>query len=107
MKAKKILHLLPLLIGMAITLPAFSTSIIKDTTAIANPVKEADIKTQQMLTRLKEIKAMDKADLSRAEKKELRKEVREIKKSVKGNNQGVYLSVGAIIIIILLLILIL
>jgi hypothetical protein len=107
MKAKKLLHLLPLLIGMAITLPAFSSSIVKYPTEITNPVKEADIKTQQLLARLKEIKDMDKSGLSRLEKKELRKEVSEMKKSVKGNNQGVYLSVGAIIIIILLLILIL
>jgi len=43
----------------------------------------------------------------RNKKKALRKEVREMKKEVKRNQQGVYLSVGAIIIIVLLLILLL
>ena len=50
---------------------------------------------------------MDKSDMSRAEKKELRKEVKEIKTDLKSTGNGVYLSVGAIIIIVLLLILLL
>jgi len=37
----------------------------------------------------------------------LRREVKEIKKELKAANQGIYLSVGAVIIIILLLILLL
>ena len=45
---------------------------------------------------------MTKHDLSRAEKKDLRKEVKEIKKELKATGNGIYLSVGAIIIIILL-----
>ena len=56
---------------------------------------------------VEEIKKMDKSDLSRAEKKELRKELRELKSQARAMGGGVYLSVGAIIIIILLLILIL
>ena len=59
------------------------------------------------LARLNEIKAMDKSNLSGAEKRELRKEVKSIKREMQHTNKGVYLSVGAIIIIILLLILIL
>jgi len=60
-----------------------------------------------MLNRLDEIKAMDKSSLNSSEKKELRKEVREIKKELRSSGNGVYFSVGAIIIIILLLILLL
>jgi hypothetical protein len=58
-----------------------------------------------MLNRLEEIKEMDK--LFKIFRKELRKEVREIKSELKRSGQGVYFSVGAIIIIILLLILLL
>jgi gas vesicle protein len=65
----------------------------------------AEVKT--MLNRLEEIKEMDKSSLKSSEKKELRKEVREIKSELKRSGQGVYFSVGAIIIIILLLILLL
>lgn len=62
---------------------------------------------QVLLSRLQEINAMDKTELTRPEKKELRKEVSSIKKELKTMNDGVYLSVGAIIIIVLLLILLL
>ena len=71
------------------------------------PNSEIPAKVQVMLDRLEEIKEMDKSDLSRAERKELRKEVRTIKKTLKSTGNGVYLSVGAIIIIIPLLILLL
>jgi hypothetical protein len=54
-----------------------------------------------MLNRLEEIKEMDKSSLKSSEK-ELRKEVREIKSELKRSGQGVYFSVGAIIIIILI-----
>ena len=54
-----------------------------------------------MQLRLNEIHAMDKSNLTAAEKKVLRKEVKAIKKTADG---GVYISVGAIIIILLLLI---
>ncbi|MFT4831291.1 MAG: hypothetical protein ACI815_000936 [Psychroserpens sp.] len=62
---------------------------------------------KRLLARLDEIKSMDKSNLTRLEKKELRIEVRETKAELKSMNGGVYLSVGAIIIIILLLILLL
>ncbi len=68
---------------------------------------EIPAEIQIKLDRLEEIKKMDKSELSRAEKKELRKEVKTLKGEIKSSGGGVYLSVGAIIIIILLLILLL
>ena len=62
---------------------------------------------QVMMNRLEEIKAMDKSNMTRTEKKTLRKEVKTIKMAMADLNGGVYLSVGAIIIIVLLLILLL
>jgi hypothetical protein len=73
-----------------------------------NPnTKELPAEVKTMLNRLEEIKAMDKSSLKSSEKKELRKEVRQIKSELKASGNGVYFSVGAIIIILLLLILIL
>ncbi len=63
------------------------------------------IESQKMLSRLNFINNMDKSEMSRAEKRTLRKEVQSIKKHLDGY-QGVYISVGAAIIIVLLLILI-
>ncbi|MBK6264274.1 hypothetical protein JKA74_04435 [Marivirga sp. S37H4] len=60
-----------------------------------------------LLNRLDEINNLSKEGMSREEKKELRKEVKSIKKELKATGNGVYLSVGAIIIIVLLLILLL
>jgi len=60
-----------------------------------------------IVQRVNEIQAMDRSDLSPAEKKALRKELKQLKNSADGLDSKVYLSIGAIIIIILLLILIL
>ena len=86
--------------------------------ATASPVMAADrhpattdAKTEARVTeltnRLNEIKTIDQTQLSRAERKVLRKEVREIKKELAAVGGGVYLSVGAILLIALLLILLL
>lgn len=61
--------------------------------------------SEALIDRLEEINEMDKSDLTRSEKKELRNEVREIDKALNGG--GVYLSVGALVLVIVLLILLL
>ncbi len=87
--------------SLTIVMPVLAS----DETPIANTEKSTDARSQQLMNRLIEIRDMDKSNLTRVEKKELRKEVKEIKKEAR--NRGIYLSVGAIIIIILLLILLL
>ena len=78
------------------------------TAATTTPTSpEAKAEAERLIKRLEEIKAMDKSNMSRAEKKALRKEVKDIRATLKSTGNGVYLSVGAIIIIILLLILLL
>jgi hypothetical protein len=57
--------------------------------------------------RINAIKAMDKASMTAAERKELRKEVRTIESELKLNSGGVYISVGVLILIIILLIVLL
>lgn len=61
----------------------------------------AEVKT--MLNRLETIKNMDRSNLRPSERKELRKEVREIKKKIRSSGNGLYISSGAIIIILLLI----
>lgn len=58
-------------------------------------------------SRIDEIRAMDRSDMTKAERKAMKKELKELKAQSRAMGGGVYLSVGAIIIIILLLILIL
>lgn len=81
-----------------------------------NPKKErvADMTEGQRAARLEEIRGrvneirnMDRSEMTKAERKALKKELRDMNKEAKAIKGGVYLSVGAIIIIILVLILIL
>lgn len=94
------------LMMMVLSLSVFPPTVrAAEKTAVAANTKEMPVEVKAMFNRLEEIKAMDKSSLSSSEKKELRKEVRTIKATLKTTGNGVYLSVGAIIIIILLLIL--
>lgn len=68
---------------------------------------EQTVQLEKIKDRVEEIKSMDKSNLTSAERKALRKELKEMKNQARALSGGVYLSVGAIIIIILLLILIL
>jgi hypothetical protein len=88
--------------------PMQMKAITVSTIGTTEPIKAAEqAQADVMITRLNEIKEMDKSNLTRGEKKQLRQETRAIKKNLKDIGQGVYLSAGAIVIIILLLILLL
>lgn len=79
-----------------------------EATPTSVPATNADAaKVKVMETRLNEIDAMDKSNLSASEKKSLRKEVRAIKRDIKEAGGGVYVSVGALLLIIILLIILL
>lgn len=100
MKTRHLFKTISLLLMLALASPAMSA------TPAATTPSEADAARATVLqNRLEEIKAMDMDDLSRTEKKALRKEVRAIKKEMADISGGVYLSVGAIILIVLLIIL--
>ena len=90
-----------------ITTTPVSASHEMNKVALVGNEKIESVESQAMMSRLEEIKAMDKSNMDSKEKRELRKEVRSIKKSMTELVGGVYLSVGAIIIIILLLVLLL
>ncbi len=73
---------------------------------------ERDAKTEARIevlqNRLKEIEQMDFGKLERSEKKEVKSELREIRRELKAYNaSGIYISIGGLLIIVLLLILLL
>lgn len=90
------------LVAFPSTLVAAENAPLHTTTP---PPTEMPAEVRVMLDRLEEIKELDKSSLSSAEKKELRKEVRAIKKDVRASGNGLYISSGVIIIILLLIIL--
>jgi hypothetical protein len=100
------IYLMVLVISLSLV-PSTITASEKDPIEVTSKSKELPIEVKNMLNRLEEIKKMDKSNMSRLEKKELRKEVKTIKANLKATGNGVYLSIGAIVIIILLLILLL
>jgi hypothetical protein len=100
------LYLMMMVLSLSL-LPSTISAAEKNITAITANTKEVPAEIKVMYNRLEEIKAMDKSSMTSVEKKELRKEVRTIKATLRSSNSGIYLSVGAIIIIILLLILLL
>ncbi|WP_202552434.1 hypothetical protein [Ginsengibacter hankyongi] len=103
MNLKKMIPVLLMAMCTSLVMPAFAGNETPVTTEKTNN----DAHAQQLVNRLKEIRDMDKSDLTSSERRALRKEVKEMKKEVKRDSKGIYLSVGAIIIIILLLILLL
>ncbi|KIO75339.1 seryl-tRNA synthetase [Pedobacter lusitanus] len=101
---KKLIYSFLLLFLLGVSVNTVSAATTKDKVELT---AEQKVQLEKITNRVEEIRAMDKSNMSRAEKKELRKELREMKKQARGMGGGIYLSVGAIIIIILLLILIL
>lgn len=92
---------------LSLCIPNLSLANEPVNTGVTLNSTEVPAEVKVMYDRLEEIKNMDKSEMTRSEKKELRKEVRSIKSELRSTGNGVYLSVGAIIIIILLLILLL
>jgi hypothetical protein len=100
MSTKKIIPLLIIAMSVSLLTPVFAAN----NTPVKTEVPK-EVRAQQIESRLFEIRELSKTNLSSTEKKELRKEVKSLKKEARSG--GIYLSIGAIIIIILLLILLL
>jgi predicted PurR-regulated permease PerM len=107
MRAKNFFRIAAFIMLIAFALPASATIIVTPVSNTSIPSNTENPRAQQLIQRLEVINGMNKSEMTRLEKKSLRKEVRSINKELKTISGGVYLSVGAIIIIILLLILLL
>lgn len=103
---KKLIYSLALIFALGISANTVSAAENADKNK-PEMTAEQQVQFKRITDRVEEIRDMDKSDLTSSERKELRKELREMKNAARAMNGGVYLSVGAIIIIILLLILIL
>jgi hypothetical protein len=64
------------------------------------------IRLTEIENRIEVIKTMDFGSMSKTERKDIKVELKEMKKEARELGSGVYISVGAIIIILLILILI-
>ncbi|HTN18873.1 MAG TPA: hypothetical protein VL125_00285 [Pelobium sp.] len=91
---------------------AFSFMMLLSTVNIASANDKSDkaltaeqqVKLEQLTNRVEQIRSMDKSTMSRAEKKALRAELKDMKKQANAiSNGGIYLSVTALLVIIILL----
>ncbi|MEI7586807.1 hypothetical protein [Runella sp.] len=96
-----------LLLSTTLVAPSKAASSDNDLVAVTSPEAAKATQARTLLARLDEINNMDKSSLTKPEKKQLRKEVRSINKTLSGISGGVYVSVGALLVIILLLVLLL
>ncbi|MBS1660120.1 MAG: hypothetical protein JST68_03615 [Bacteroidetes bacterium] len=112
MKTRKFILFLPVLFCF-ISLRALSADIatpgpveLPSKEVLSTMSKEQkETLVQQMKDRTEAIKAMDKSQLTKEERKALRAELKGMRKEAR-EVTGIYISVGALIIIILLLIII-
>ncbi len=92
----------------------FSTQMIMAAPSTESKVKKGETELteaqQERITeiesRVEVIKAMDFSEMSKEERKDVRMELKEMKKEARAMGNGVYISVGAIIVILLILILV-
>lgn len=109
MKSKTLVLALTLLLSVTTTLnaaPLAKKAIEEKVMAMTAEQKETRI--AEMKQRVEQIKAMDKSQLSKADRKALRQELRNMNKEARAiSSGGIYISLGALIIIVLLLILLL
>lgn len=80
-----------------------SESSKKGKTELTEAQKE---RAAEMQTRLDEIKSMDFKSMTKDERKDIRMELKNMKEEAKRDGNGIYLSLGAIIVILLVLILV-
>jgi len=100
MNPKKIIPVLLMAICIALVTPVFAGETPEAKTEVPK-----EVRAQQIETRLIEIRDMNKTNLTSTEKKDLRKEVKSLRREAR--RRGIYISVGALVIIILLLIILL
>ncbi len=103
---KKLIYTLVLVFALMVSVDTVYAAGNKDK-AKTELTAAQQVELKRITDRVEEIKSMDKSDLSKDERKALKKELKELKQQARAMGGGVYLSVGAIIIIILVLILIL
>ena len=101
--------LLACIVSVLLVLPAIPTQLNAGPgtypSALASLKSEETAKAAALLIRLEEIKAIDRSTLTPLENKQLRKEVRLIKRDLRAQNNGVLVSVGGLVFFIVLLVL--
>src|SRR5688500_11176243 len=89
--------------GQSIQISESSTKNSSTVTDVASSNNTNDAQAQKLMARLNEIKDLDKSQLTRQERRDLRKEVLNIKQELKQQDSVIVISGTALLIIVLLL----
>lgn len=100
---KKFAYLLSLMFFFAAFAPVAMANDNKPANDKTQLTAEQQAKLSEIEGRVAEIKAMDFTEMTSEERKEVKNELREMKKEAKRVGGGVYISVGAIILILILI----
>lgn len=84
-----------------------NAATVTEPSSAVDPKPAASPEAKVLLLRLDEINKMDKAKMNPSEKKDLRNEVKSIKKNLRNLGPGIYLSGAALVLIVILLIVLL
>lgn len=106
---KKCVFTLFLLVSFTFLAPADDIERLLEKDVTSMSVAEREKRVEILEERVQEIKAMKLRTLERSEKRDVKNELRYIKKELRtlDSGGGVYLSVGAVIIIVILLLILL
>jgi hypothetical protein len=93
---------------LLVTITPVPSQAEKDPISVSPTTEKESMEFKALKERLNEIKAMDRSTMTRAEKKEIRKELRALKKEAMIHHSGgggvVYISGGLLVLILVLLI---
>jgi len=103
---KTIFITLMMILTLGATTASANTSDLKSKEPVATENKLSAEEVNRLLNRVEEIRKMDKSTMTTSEKRELRKEIKDIKKNVRRHGEVIYISGGAILLVVLILILI-
>jgi Flp pilus assembly protein TadB len=105
---KNTFFFLALTVVLSVTAISTNAALVATSQPSEETQEQTDSRLAEIKQRVEEIRAMDKSQLSRMERKELRKELKNMKKEVRARGEGgVFISTAAIVAGILLIILIL
>ena len=101
MKTTQIIKCFMVMIFLSVITPTFA--VVVDPVASTPATETPEAKVARLQQRIEEIKSMDKSKLSKAERKALRKEVKNMRDEVKAVSGGIYIGLGALLVILILL----
>ena len=106
MRAKHFFLAIPFAMLIVVSLPAICNTLPADSAAASQSTKTEESRAQQIIQRLESIRYMDKSSMTKADKQNLRKEVKEIRKEMRNHSHlKTYLYIGVVLLAIVLIIL--